>query len=102
MKRRTIIALIVAIVLIITGGMILVLGLSFAGDSTQKSELIRQEITIQERFDNIAIDTEDCDVKFAMFSGRDDCMVEVHSYKNVKHTAAVENGMLKIKMIVKR
>ena len=102
MKRRTIIALIVAIVLIITGGMILVLGLSFAGDSTQKSELIRQEITIQERFDNIAIDTEDCDVKFAMFSGRDDCMVEVYSYENVKHTAAVENGILKIKMIDKR
>ena len=54
MKKRTIIALIVAVALIITGGLILVLGLSFAGDSTRKSELIRQEITIQEGFDNIA------------------------------------------------
>lgn len=102
MKRRTMIALIVAAALIITGGIILVLGLSFAGDNTQKSKLIRQEITIQESFDNITIDTEDCDVKFAMFSGRDDCMVEVHSYKNVKHTAAVENGTLKIQMVDER
>ena len=102
MKKRTIIALIVAAALILIGGMILVLGLSFAGGSTQKSELIRQEITIQESFENIAIHTEDCDVKFAMFSGRDDCMVEVHSYKNVKHTAAVENGTLKIQMVDER
>ena len=102
MKKRTIIALIVAAALIVTGGMILVLGLSFAGDGTQKSELNRQEITIQERFDTIAIDTEDCNVKFAMFSGRDDCMVEIRSYQNVKHTAVVEDGTLKIKMIDKR
>ncbi len=102
MKKRTIIALIVAGVLIITGGIMLVMGLSFAGDGTQKSELIRQEITIQESFEAIAVDTEDCDVKFAMFSGRDDCMVELYSYENVDHTAAVEGGTLKIKMIDKR
>ena len=102
MKKRTIIALIVAGVLIIAGGMLTVLGLSFAGDSMQKSERIRQEITIQEGFGNIAIDTADCDVKFAMFSGRSDCMVEVYSYENVKHTAVVENGTLKIKMIDER
>lgn len=102
MKKRTIIALIVAAALIVTGGMILVLGLSFAGGGPQKSELIRQEVTLQESFENIAIDTENCNVKFAMFSGRDDCMVEVYSYENVKHTAVVENGTLKIKMIDKR
>ena len=102
MKKRTMIALIVAAALIITGGIILVLGLSFAGDSNGESKLVRQEITIQEGFDNIAIDTEDCDVKFAMFSGRDDCMVEVRTYQNVKHTAVVEDGTLKIKMIDKR
>jgi DUF4097 and DUF4098 domain-containing protein YvlB len=102
MKKRTMIALIVAAALIITGGIILVLGLFFAGGSKGASKLVRQEITIQESFDNIAIDTADCDVKFAMFSGRDDCMVEVRSYKNVKHTATVEDGTLKIKMIDKR
>ena len=101
MKKRTLIALIVAVCLIFVGGLLLMMGLSFAGDST-KSELILQEITIQECFENIYIDTEDCDVKFAMFSGRDDCMVEVHTYQNVKHTAAVEDGILKIKMIDER
>ena len=102
MKKGMIIALIVAVALIITGGIILVLGLSFAGNNTQKSELIRKDITIQERFDTIAVDTADCDVKFAMFSGRDDCMVELYSFKNVEHTAVVEDGTLKIKMIDKR
>ena len=102
MKKRTMIALIVAAALIVTGGIILVLGLSFAGGSNGESKLVRQEITIQENFDNIAIDTVDCDVKFAMFSGRDDCMVEIRSYKSVKHTATVEDGTLKIKMIDKR
>ena len=102
MKKRTIIALIVAGLLIIGGGILTVLGLSFAGESVAESKLIRQEITIQEHFDTIAIDTADCDVKFAMFSGRDDCMVEVHAYENVKYTAVVENGTLKIKMIDER
>ena len=102
MKKRTIIALIVAGVLIIAGGVLTVLGLSFAGDSMQKSERIRQEIAIQEGFGNIAIDTADCNVEFAIFSGRSDCMVEVYSYENVKHTAVVENGTLKIKMNDKR
>lgn len=102
MKKRTIIALIVAVALIITGGIILVLGLSFAGDGTRNSELVRGEIIVQESFDTIDIDTADCDVKFAMFSGRDDCMVELHSYEKVEHTAVVEDGTLKIKMIDKR
>jgi lia operon protein LiaG len=84
------------------GGLLLTMGLSFAGDGTQESRLIRQEIILQDHFDHIAIDTADCDVKFAMFSGRDDCVVEVHSYENVEHTAVVEDGTLKIKMINKR
>lgn len=102
MKRRTIIALIMAVALIITGGMILVLGLSFAGSGTRESELIRQEITIQESFENVSIDTQDCDVRFAMFSGRDDCMVEIRAYEKTKHSAVVEDGTLKIKMIDER
>ena len=102
MKKRTRIALIVAAALILFGGILLAVGLSFAEDSTLDSKLIRKEITIQESFDTIAIDTEDCDVKFAMLSGQDDCMVEIRAYKNVKHTAAVEDGTLKIKMIDKR
>lgn len=102
MKKGTIIALIVAAALIVTGGMILVLGLSFAGDSTQESQLVRKEIIIKESFDRIQIDTADCDVKFAMFSGRDDCMVDIRAYERVNHTATVEDGTLKIKMTDER
>lgn len=99
MKKGTIIAIVVACILILIGGLILVLGLSFAGSGTRESELIRQEITIQESFENISIDTQDCDVRFAMFSGRDDCMVEIRAYEKTKHSAVVEDGTLKIKMI---
>lgn len=98
MKKGTIIAIVVACILILIGGLILVLGLSFAGSGTRESELIRQEITIQESFENISIDTQDCDVRFAMFSGRDDCMVEIRAYEKTKHSAVVEDGTLKIKM----
>jgi len=102
MKKRTIVALILAAVLIVSGGIILTLGLSFAGNHTQKSELIRQEITIKESFENVSIDTQDCDVRFAMFSGRDDCMVEIRAYEKTKHSAVVEDGTLKIEMIDER
>ena len=102
MKKGTIIALVVAIALIIAGGMILVLGLSFAGNRLQESELVRQEVTFQESFDAIEIDTADCDVKFAMFSGRDDCMVAFREMDGVNHSVVVEDGTLKIKMIDER
>ena len=102
MKKGTIIALIVAIALILTGGIILVLGLSFTGDSTQERKLVQQEVTIGESFDTLEINTADCDVNFAMFSGRDDCMVEIWAHERVRHSVVVEEGALKIKMIDER
>ena len=102
MKKGTIIALIVSAVLLVIGGILVVLGLSFAGNSFQESELIRQEVTFRESFDSIEIDTADCDVNFAMFSGRDDCMVEFREYERANHSVVVEDGTLKIKMIDER
>lgn len=102
MKKRTIIALVVAVLLIVAGGMLVVLGLSYAGDRPAESKLAQQEVTFKESFDNIRIDTADCDVKFAMFSGRDDCMVEMRMYEQVHHDMVVEDGTLKIKMIDER
>lgn len=102
MKKGTIIAFVVAVALIIAGGMILVLGLSFAGKDVQESELIQQEVTVKESFDHIYIDTGDCDVKFAMFSGRDDCMVQIREYERANHTVVVEDGTLKIRMTDER
>ena len=102
MKKRTIIALIVAVLLIIAGSILVVLGLSFAGEYASDSKINRQEMTIKESFDRIDIDTEDCDVKLALLSGQDDCMVEIRSFQSVNHTATVEDGILKIKMNDKR
>ena len=98
MKKGTIIALIVAFLLILTGGVILVMGLSYVGDSAQESKLTQQEMTVKESFDSIHIDTADCDVNFAMFSGRDDCMVAFREMDGVNHSVVVEDGTLKIKM----
>ena len=98
MIKGTIIALIVAFLLILTGGVILVMGLSYAGDSAQESKLTQQEMTVTESFDSIHIDTADCDVNFAMFSGRDDCMVAFREMDGVNHSVVVEDGTLKIKM----
>lgn len=102
MKKGKLIALIVAIVLIFAGGILLVLGLSFAADSKPESKLNRQEIIVKENFDSIDIHTEDCGVKLALLSGQDDCMVEIRSFQSVNHTATVENGTLKIEMIDER
>ena len=98
MKKGTIIALVAAGALILAGILLLVLGLSFAGNRPQESKLVRQEVTIRESFDAIEINTADCNVKFAMFSGRDDCMVEIKEYDRVKHGVTVEDGILKIRM----
>ena len=53
MKKSTIIALIVAFVLIFAGTVMLILGLSFAGDSTQETLLITREVDITGHFDSI-------------------------------------------------
>jgi len=92
----------VAVAMIITGGVILTLGLSFAGEPEQESKLIQQDITVPGTFDSILIDTQDCNVRFAMFSGRDDCMVQIREYERANHSVVVEDGTLKIKMMDER
>ena len=98
MKKGTIIALIVAFVLILTGGMILVLGLSFADDGTRESLLVAQEVTLTESFDSILIDTGACDVNFVPYNGTVDSKVVIREREETRHTVTVEDGTLKIKM----
>ena len=102
MKKGSVIALIVAIVLVLIGGILVVMGLSYAGDPVQESQMDQQEVTFRESFDHISIDTGDCDVNFVMFSGRDDCMVQIREHEHVQHSVVVEDGTLKIKMIDER
>lgn len=99
MKKGTIIALVVAILLIIAGGTILMLGLSFAGNSEDPVTMLTEsEHTITEEFDSILIDTEDCEVDFVAFEGTADPHVVIRQRENTGHSIRVENGTLKIQM----
>ena len=102
MKKRTLIALIVAVCLIFVGGLLLTLGLSYAGNDPRESTLTQQEILLSEPFDSVVIDTEDCDVKFVPYNGDVNAQVALLEQENVNHSVTVEDGVLKIKMIDKR
>ena len=98
MKKGTIVAIVVAIVLIIVGGILLAMGLSFAGSVTPESTLTQQEVLIQESFENIQIDTQDCDVTFVPYNGTADAHVVILERENTHHDVWVEDNTLKIKM----
>ena len=102
MKKGSIIALIVAGVLIIAGGILLVMGLSFAGENPPESKLTQQEVLIQDSFANIQINTEDCDVTFVPYNGTADAHVVIREQERATHSVAVEEGTLKIKMVDNR
>ena len=103
MKKRTIIALIVAFALIIGGGMILVFGLSYAGGGEDPvTVLTESEHRIPEAFDSILIDTEDCHVSFVLFEGEADAHVVIRERERTHHSVLVEDGTLKIEMIDNR
>lgn len=103
MKKGTIIALIVAFILILTGGVILILGLSFAGSAENPvTMLVESEHTISENFDDILIDTEDCNVDVVVFDGEADPHVVIREREQTRHEVLVEDGTLKIKMVDNR
>ena len=105
MKKRTIVALIVAVLLLVAGGIMLVLGLSFAGDNIQESTLTEQTIqiiTVTESFDSVVIDTKDCDVKFMPYNGDLDGQINFLQTEAVNHSVQIEDGILKIEMIDNR
>ena len=102
MKKGTIVAIVVAIVLIIVGGILLAMGLSFAGGEKPESTLTQQETMIQESFENIQIDTQDCDVTFVPYNGTADAHVVILERENTHHDVWVEDNTLKIKMVDER
>lgn len=102
MKKGAIIAIIVAVTMIITGGIILTLGLSFAGEPEHESKLIQQDIAVPDTFDKVLINTEDCEVVFVLYEGAADPYVTLKERENISHSVVVEEGTLKIKMQDKR
>ena len=101
MKKGTIIALIVAAVLLVTGGILLILGLSYVADAP-KSNMAEKHVTIAEPFDSIVINTADCDVKFVPYNGDVDAEITILVPEAVTHTVVVENGTLTVKTIDER
>ena len=102
MKKGTIIAIVVAILMILAGGILLVMGLNYAGSSTPESMLTEQIVTIAEPFDSIKINTQDCDVKFVPYNGDADAEIHIFEQDGVSHQVLVEDGVLTIKMIDER
>ena len=101
--KPSVIALIVAIALIFTGGILLLLGLSFTkGEEniTQNNDSFMQttEYILSDSFENILIDTADCDVDLVLMENADDPYVVIMERNRVHHNVQVENGTLKIKM----
>ena len=100
MSKGAKIWLIAAGALILFGGLIFVVTMSilkwdFKGLSTEKCETNYYEIT--DPFTSIDIDTETSDV-YLVPSEDGKCSVECVEMKNLKHTASVKDGKLKIKL----
>jgi len=104
MKKRTVISLIVAAILIVFGGVLVLLGLSYAGSN--KDEVVSVQnaraVPVQDIFDSIRIDTNDCDVTFALLEDGADPYILFQEQDNVHHDVAIEDKTLNIQMIDQR
>ena len=97
MKKGTIIALIVAVAMIIAGGIILTLGLSFAGEPENTVTVKEKIYVVNDPFDSIQVKTADCDVTIVKSAGEFQ-MVGQETDK-VSYSVLVEDGVLKIDVI---
>lgn len=98
MKKGTIIALVVAILLLLSGGVMLVLGLSFAEDGTQSPKLNERTVPITDPFTDLMVKTADCDVSVHLVSTWEEARVEFAEYSQTKHQVSVEDGTLRIEL----
>lgn len=105
MKKRTVISLIVAAILIVAGGMLVLFGLSYASSNTNEpssSMMKTREFTVADIFDSIHIDTDDCEVSFVLLEDEADPYIVFQEQDNVRHDVTVEDSTLNIQMIDER
>lgn len=98
MKKSTLIALIVAACLIVAGCIILALSIPVAGFHYLTATFTQQEVSVQESFENISIDTADCNVTFVPYDGADTAHIVIREREETPHTVIVEDNTLKIQM----
>ncbi len=100
MKKSTKIWLIIAAFLVLVGGILFtavmaMLEWDFAALSTARYETNTYEVG--EAFDGILIDTDSADILFAL-SDDGKCRVECREEENAKHSVAVEEGTLTVRL----
>ena len=93
MKKGTVIALIMAACLIVTGGMLTFAGLLRA-DFNFSQETVNKVYTAEGSFQNIQIDTGVCDVRFFKTDG--DLTVHCPKTERLEYIVLVEDGVLRI------
>lgn len=93
MKKGTVIALIVAACLIVTGGMLTFSGL-LGADFNFLQETVNKVYTAEGSFQNIQIDTGVCDVRFFKTDG--DLTVHCPKTERLEYIVLVEDGVLRI------
>lgn len=104
MEKKTKIWLFIATSLVVIGcilfvGVMSTLEWDFTKLSTTKYETNTYEVN--DAFDGISIDTDTADIVFA-FSENEKCSVECHEEEKAKHSVAVEEGILNIKLVYER
>lgn len=98
MKKGTIVAIIIAVLLIIIGSILLALGLSFAKDEAAEPGLTQRTVEVTAPFEYLVIDTSDCDVRLHLVQTWEEARVELAEHAQTRHTVKEEDEGLKIEM----
>lgn len=104
MKTKTKIWLVIAVLLVLIGGVLFARVMSALDWDFTKLTTAEYEITtheMSEAFDRIAVDTDTADVVFAV-SEDGKCKVECYEETKAKHTVLVQDGALTVAVAEKR
>lgn len=97
MKNKTVVALIVAAILIFTGGILFILGISYAGGSKDMVSHTEKTYVVDEPFENIRVDATVCDVTLKKTDGAFKAVCP--EYKTLDYTVIVEDNTLCIRQV---
>ncbi len=98
MKKRTVIALIVAVALILAGAVMLALNASLAEKDGWMEPLTQRQISVTEDFDAVVMETGDCHVNVVSFEGAAEPYAVLLEKEKISHSVQVQDGVLKIEM----
>lgn len=97
MKNKTVVALIVAAILIFTGGILFILGISYAGGSKDMVSHTEQTYVVDAPFENIRVDATVCDVTLKKTDGAFKAVCP--EYKTLDYTVIVEDNTLHLRQV---